>query len=175
MTVQVSEILSSPSPAGKAALCSAARTGSRRLPPGRGVQPGHAGAVGQPAPAGAAGEGQRDALLHPRDHVPARVQDRGDQVVAGEVAVEADDEPGEQLRPALHQPLQQRLLPGAGLAQDRPEHRPPGPGDQRDHSELRERRGPVRGAGRAEERPVHCVSARFTSIPSAPATASRPA
>jgi Winged helix-turn helix len=60
--------------------------------------------------------------------VPAGVQDRGDEVVAGEVAVEADDEAGEQLRPRPDQALQQGLLPGAGLAQDRLERRPPGPG-----------------------------------------------
>ena len=83
-----------------------------RFPPGPGVQPGHPGSVGQPAAAGAVREGQGDARFHPRDDVPARVQDRGDQVMAGEVAVEADDEPGEQLRAAPHQALQQGLLPG---------------------------------------------------------------
>ena len=52
MTVQVSETSSVPSPEGMIALCSAARTGSRSFfLPGRGVQPGQAGPVGQPAAA----------------------------------------------------------------------------------------------------------------------------
>ena len=48
--------------------------------PGRGVQPGQAGPIGQPA---AAGQRQADPLLHARDDVPARVKDRGDQLMAG--------------------------------------------------------------------------------------------
>ncbi len=91
-----------------------------RLLPGRRVQPGHAGPVGQPSAVRPV-EGQGDALFHAGDDVPARLQDRRDQVMAGEIPVEADDQAGEQGRAALHEPFQQRLLPGAGLAQDRSE------------------------------------------------------
>jgi hypothetical protein len=41
--------------------------------------------------AAALGRRQADPGLHPGHDVPARVQDRGDQVVAGKVPVEADD------------------------------------------------------------------------------------
>ena len=85
---------------------------------------------------------------------PPACEDRRDQVIAGEVPVEADDAAGEQVRTALHEPFQQGLLPGSRLAQDRPEHGAAGPGGHRDDSELRERSGIIRGPGGAEERPV---------------------
>ena len=49
-------------------------------------------------------------------------QDRRDQVIAGEVPVEADDAVGEQVRAAAHQAGQQRLLPGLGPTADCAEH-----------------------------------------------------
>src|SRR6266446_4518350 len=55
---------------------------------------------------------QRDRGAHPGDDVPARVQDRRDQLMAGEIPAGADDAAGEQVRAAARQPLQQRLLPG---------------------------------------------------------------
>jgi len=64
------------------------------LLPGRAVQPGEAGPVGQPA-AVLAVEREADALLHAGDHVAACVQDRGDQVIAGKVPVEADHAAGD--------------------------------------------------------------------------------
>src|SRR5262249_38662729 len=64
--------------------------------PRRRVQPGHAGPVGQPAAAGPVFEAEADAFFHAGDDVPARIQDRGDQLVAGKITVEADDQAGEQ-------------------------------------------------------------------------------
>ena len=66
------------------------------LLPRRGVQPGEARSVGQPAAAWPVIEGEADALLHAGDDVPACVQDRGDQLMAGKIPVEADDAAGEQ-------------------------------------------------------------------------------
>jgi hypothetical protein len=86
--------------------------------------------------------------------VPARVQDRGDQVIAGKVAVKAGDPARDQVRAAPHEPLQQGLLPGGCPAQYRPEHGAAGPGSYRDDLELRERGGIIRRPGGAEERPV---------------------
>ena len=51
--------------------------------------------------------------------VPARVQDRRDQLMAGKVPVEAGHPAGEQVRAALREPFQQGLLPGPAGAQDR--------------------------------------------------------
>jgi hypothetical protein len=72
----------------------------------------------QPRP-GPSPERQGDAFFHAGDDVPARRQDRKDQLVAREVPVEADDQAGEQGRAALHEPFQQGLLAGSGLAEDR--------------------------------------------------------
>ena len=126
------------------------------LLPGRGVQPGQARSVGQPA--AAFGRRQADPGLHACDDMPAGVQDRRDQVIAREVAVEADDAAGEQAGAAAGQAGEQRLLPGPGPARDRPEHRTAGARGQGDDPELRERRGSRAvlggGAGAAEHRPV---------------------
>ena len=157
MMVQVSET-SSPSPQGRTALCSAARTASRSSFPGRGVQPGETGSAGQPAAARAVLEGEADAFLHAGDDVPACAKDRGDQVIAGKIPVKAGHAAGEQVRAAAREAGQQGLLPGPGPAQDRAGHGAAGAGSQRDDPQLRERRGalPVllSGARAAERLPV---------------------
>ena len=179
ITVQVSET-SSPSPRGRTALCSAARTGSRScfFPDGAFSQVRRDPSGSQPPP-GASGSAIPGA--HPGDDVPARVQDRGDQVIAGEIPVEAGHAAGEQVRAAARQPFQQGLLPGPAAAQDRAEHGPAGAGGQGDDPQLRERRGIIPGPGRAEHRPVrrrvrqvhqHPVGgAAPSSRPAAPPTA----
>jgi hypothetical protein len=54
------------------------------LLPGRGVQPGHPGSV-ELVKLAAGRQRQRDRGAHPGDDVPARVQDRGDQLMAGKI------------------------------------------------------------------------------------------
>ena len=159
ITVQVSEASSVPSRGGQDHVVLG---GADREPvcflPGRRVQPGHAGSVGQPAAVRPAG-GQGDAFFHAGDDVPARRQDRRDQVIAREVPVEADDAAGEQARAAPHEPFQQGLLPGSGLAEDRPEHGAAGAGGHRDDPELRER---------ARNRPRSRSSRRTPGSPACP-------
>jgi hypothetical protein len=92
------------------------------------VQVGQAGAVGQPP---AVGQGQGYPGSDPHDQVPARVQDRGDQVIAREITVRQEHSALEQLRPVADQPGDQRLLPGVDCVRGRAKDRPPGPcGDQ---------------------------------------------
>ena len=97
MTVQVSETSSVPSPDGMIALCSAARTGSRSsLFPDGALSQVRRRIVRQPAPVWPSGQAEADAFLHAGDDVPARGQDRRDQVIAGEMMVEAGHAAGEQ-------------------------------------------------------------------------------
>ena len=140
------------------------------------VQPGHAGPVGQPAAARPVFEAETDAFFHARDDVPARLQDRGDQVIAREVPVEADDAAGEQARAALHKPLQQGLLPGPCLAQDRPGRRAARASGHRDDPQLRERGGIIRRPGASRRTPGSpwcppgSPASRPPRAPSCPAT-----
>ena len=103
--------ISPPSGPGTRAECSVTRTGSRSPSSPTGRQPADAGSVGQPAAVRRVLGRQGNALFHAGDHVPAREQDRGDQVIAGEVAVEAGHAVPEHLRPLFRQPFQQGLLP----------------------------------------------------------------
>src|ERR1019366_7458961 len=125
--VHVSET-SWPSPHGRTALCSATRTGSRSL-----VLP--LGAFSQLSR-------QRQVALGPGHHVPAGIQDRGDDLMAGEVPVECEHPAGEQFRPAADQPGQPRLLPGPRLPGDRPQPGPARPCGHHHGQQLRERRRP---------------------------------
>jgi hypothetical protein len=152
MTVQVSDASSVPSPDGRMTLCSAARTGSRSsfFPDGAFSQVSLDPSGSQPP----GSSGRLILYVHAGDDVSARVQDRRDQLMAGEVPVEAGHAAGEQVRAAFREPFQQGLLPGPAVSQDRAEHGTAGAGGQRDDPQLRERGGIIRGPGRAEHRPV---------------------
>ena len=72
--------------------------------------------------------------------MPAGIHDRGDDLMAGEVAVEHENPAGEQVRLAADQPGQQRLLPGPRRSGDRPQLGPARPRGDHYRQQLRERR-----------------------------------
>ena len=155
MRVQVSETCSVPSGPGTSdGVLGDPDREPVLLLPRRGVQPAHAGPVGQPAPVRRVLEGQGDALFHAGDDVPAREQDRGDQVIAGEVPVEAGDAAREQLRALASRAVSAGSAPRRTPCPGRRRDGAARAGGQGDDPQLRERGGPVRGPGRAEVRPV---------------------
>ena len=74
--------------------------------------------------------------------MPFGQEDRGDQVMAGEVPVEEGDPVREQFRPLPREVLQQGLLPAGGLPDGGGEDRAAGAGGQRDDPGLRDGKDP---------------------------------
>jgi hypothetical protein len=104
-------------------LCSAARTGSRSafLPDGAFSQVMRDPSGSQPA-SGPSWKGREIPAFTRAMTCPPACRIARIRSWPGKVAVEADDAPGEQLRPAVHEPPQQGLLPGLRLAEDRAEY-----------------------------------------------------